>query len=179
MRKFSLLATTAVAVAALSTTTAAQGRGAGKAPTAKAPNVGTSAPRPAVHRLTDHRAARPEHGSWRHDEDKRHVAWRVTRHVEETGNDHGIDVHGHVQWHEHGTTASTGTTTTPPPTFEPNAISTKISKNPSQLAKVKAMLPTGMTIEEASAGFRNQGQFIAALNASKNQDSTSFSSKTR
>jgi hypothetical protein len=64
---------------------------------------------------------------------------------------------------------STGTTTTPPPTFEPNAISTKISKNPSQLAKVKTMLPAGMTIEEASAGFRNHGQFIAALNASRNQ----------
>jgi hypothetical protein len=31
------------------------------------------------------------------------------------------------------------------------------------------MLPTGMTIEEASTGFRNQGQFIAALNASRNQ----------
>jgi hypothetical protein len=27
-----------------------------------------------------------------------------------------------------------------------------------------------MTIEEASAGFRNQGQFIAALNVSKNQN---------
>jgi hypothetical protein len=26
-----------------------------------------------------------------------------------------------------------------------------------------------MTLEQASAGFRNQGQFIAALNASKNQ----------
>ena len=31
------------------------------------------------------------------------------------------------------------------------------------------MLPAGMTLEEASAGFRNQGQFLAALNASKNQ----------
>jgi hypothetical protein len=31
------------------------------------------------------------------------------------------------------------------------------------------MLPQGMTLEDASAGFRNQGQFIAALNASKNQ----------
>ena len=31
------------------------------------------------------------------------------------------------------------------------------------------MLPPNMTIEEASAGFHNQGQFIAALNASKNQ----------
>jgi hypothetical protein len=32
------------------------------------------------------------------------------------------------------------------------------------------MLPGTMTIEEASAGFRNQGQFIAALNVSKNQN---------
>jgi hypothetical protein len=28
------------------------------------------------------------------------------------------------------------------------------------------MLPAGMTLESATAGFRNQGQFIAALNAS-------------
>jgi hypothetical protein len=32
------------------------------------------------------------------------------------------------------------------------------------------MLPAGMTIEEASAGFRNQGQFMAALNVSRNQN---------
>jgi len=31
------------------------------------------------------------------------------------------------------------------------------------------MLPAGMTLEQASTGFRNQGQFIAALNASKNR----------
>jgi hypothetical protein len=31
------------------------------------------------------------------------------------------------------------------------------------------MLPKDMTLEQASAGFRNQGQFIAALNASKNR----------
>jgi hypothetical protein len=53
--------------------------------------------------------------------------------------------------------------------LEPNAISTRISKNPNQLARVMGLVPGGMTIEEASAGFRNQGQFIAALNASKNQ----------
>jgi len=35
---------------------------------------------------------RRKHGPQRHNEDKRAVAWRVTRHVEETGNDHGIDV---------------------------------------------------------------------------------------
>jgi hypothetical protein len=45
----------------------------------------------------------------------------------------------------------------------------KISSNPAQKARVEAMLPQGMTLEAATAGFRNQGQFLAALNASKNQ----------
>jgi hypothetical protein len=45
----------------------------------------------------------------------------------------------------------------------------KLSSNPSQLAKVQTMLPDNMTLEQASSGFRNQGQFIAALNASKNR----------
>ena len=44
-------------------------------------------------------------------------------------------------------------------------LSTKIGRNPQQLARIEAMLPAGMTIEDATAGFRNQGQFIAALKA--------------
>ena len=169
MRKFSLLATTAVAVAALSTTTAAQGRGAGKTPTAKAPNVSTSAPKaggPSTHGSSGSNAGStghsgttktsgPSHGE-SHGTSKKPATTTAST---STSTSNGTTT----------TTASTSTTTTPPPTFEPNAISTKISKNPSQLAKAKAMLPTGMTIEEASTGFRNQGQFIAALNASKNQ----------
>jgi hypothetical protein len=62
------------------------------------------------------------------------------------------------------TTPETGTTPAPP-----NAVSTKISGNPEQLARVQGMLPQGVTLEQATAGFRNQGQFIAALNASKSQ----------
>ena len=49
-------------------------------------------------------------------------------------------------------------------------IAANISKNPQLEARVKTMLPDGMTIEQASDGFRNQGQFIAALQASKNLD---------
>jgi hypothetical protein len=64
------------------------------------------------------------------------------------------------------TTTTTNTTTT---TATPNALSTKLSSNLNQLARITAMLPAGMTLEAATAGFRNQGQFIAALNASKNQ----------
>lgn len=53
-------------------------------------------------------------------------------------------------------------------TADPNAIATQISRDPQQKAHVEAMLPRGMTLEQASAGFRNQWQFIAALNASQN-----------
>jgi hypothetical protein len=42
--------------------------------------------------------------------------------------------------------------------------------NPNLRARLEAMLPSGMTLEEAAEGFRNQGQFIAALQQSKNHD---------
>jgi len=48
------------------------------------------------------------------------------------------------------------------------AIAANIAKDPKLEARVKAMLPPGMTLEDASDGFRNQGQFVAALQASKN-----------
>jgi hypothetical protein len=69
---------------------------------------------------------------------------------------------------DHDRTSTTGETTTAPSTGT-SAVAAKISHNPEQLARITAMLPAGMTLEQATAGFRNQGQFIAALNASKNQ----------
>lgn len=59
--------------------------------------------------------------------------------------------------------------TMPTPPTTPNKVSTKLTGNPARLARVQAMLPAGMTLEQASSGFRNQGQFLAALNASKNR----------
>jgi hypothetical protein len=50
-----------------------------------------------------------------------------------------------------------------------NLIAARITSNPDQMARVQAMLPAGMTVDQATAGFRNQAQFIAALNASKNR----------
>ena len=67
------------------------------------------------------------------------------------------------------TTSSNTANTTTPTTTGPNALSTKISRHPEQLAKISSMLPSGVTLDQATAGFRNQGQFIAALNASKTQ----------
>ncbi len=43
-----------------------------------------------------------------------------------------------------------------------------INKNPQLVARLTPLLPSGMTLEQAADGFKNQGQFIAALNASKN-----------
>jgi hypothetical protein len=46
----------------------------------------------------------------------------------------------------------------------------KIGKNPAQMAKIQPQLDAlGLSLEDATKGFRNPGQFIAALNASKNQ----------
>ena len=80
----------------------------------------------------------------------------------------GSDKSGKKSTTTSNTTASTTTTTTTA-TPGPNALTTKISSNPDQLAKITGMLPQGVTLDQATAGFRNQGQFIAALNASKNQ----------
>jgi len=59
------------------------------------------------------------------------------------------------------TTATSPTTTTSP-------IATKIAANPQLAARLQALLPTGATLATASTGFKNQGQFIAALHVSHN-----------
>jgi hypothetical protein len=50
------------------------------------------------------------------------------------------------------------------------SIAANIARSPRLEARLKTMLPAGMTLEQASGGFRNQGQFIAALEASKNNN---------
>lgn len=47
---------------------------------------------------------------------------------------------------------------------------TAVKTNPNQEARLLAMLPPGTTIQDASYGFRNRGQFIAAVNASANHN---------
>ena len=66
--------------------------------------------------------------------------------------------------------ASTSPTTTKPTTTAPplNPIAQKISNNHGLLPKVNALLPKGMSLDQATMGFKNQGQAIAALHASRN-----------
>lgn len=46
--------------------------------------------------------------------------------------------------------------------------SQRLANNPSLSTRLQPLLPAGATIAMASAGFRSQGQFVAALHVSKN-----------
>ena len=68
-------------------------------------------------------------------------------------------------------TTSTSTTdggNTTAPIVVSNPIADKISRNPKLAAKIASRLPSDMTLAQASTGFRNQGQFLAAVNVSRN-----------
>jgi hypothetical protein len=43
-----------------------------------------------------------------------------------------------------------------------------LPKNPKLAAKLQGMLPAGLAVDQAALGFRNQGQFVAAVNVSRN-----------
>jgi len=65
-------------------------------------------------------------------------------------------------------TTSGSTSTSTSTSARLNPIAAKISSKPQLDAKITAMLPKGMTLNQASMGFKNQGQFIAALHVSQN-----------
>src|SRR5262249_37073697 len=47
-------------------------------------------------------------------------------------------------------------------------ISQRIDRNPRLAARLQSLLPAGMTLDQAADGFKNQGQFIAALHVAHN-----------
>jgi hypothetical protein len=58
------------------------------------------------------------------------------------------------------TTAATGTTLTP--------VQQKLQRNTNLASKLQSRLPAGTDLNTAAAGFRNLGQFVAAVNVSNN-----------
>ena len=65
------------------------------------------------------------------------------------------------------TTAASNTTgTTTPVTLTP--VQQKLQKNTKLTAKLQARLPVGTDLMTAAAGFKNLGQFVAAVNVSNN-----------
>jgi hypothetical protein len=49
----------------------------------------------------------------------------------------------------------------------PLTVAQRIDAHPQLVTRLTPLLPSGMTIDQAAAGFKNQGQFIAALHVSK------------
>jgi hypothetical protein len=47
-------------------------------------------------------------------------------------------------------------------------VATRVANNPALVARVRPLLPAGTTLQSDAAGFRNQGQFLAALHVSRN-----------
>src|SRR5437773_8894761 len=55
-------------------------------------------------------------------------------------------------------------------TVKDTDIAGRISRNSELNDRIAKLLPAGMNLKTASTGFKNQGQFIAALHVSKNLD---------
>ncbi len=50
----------------------------------------------------------------------------------------------------------------------PVSVPQRIANNPALATRLQPLLPSGMTLASAASGFKNQGQFIAALHVSRN-----------
>ena len=48
------------------------------------------------------------------------------------------------------------------------AVVSRITANPALVTRLQPLVPSGMTLATAARGFKNQGQFIAALHVSRN-----------
>jgi hypothetical protein len=66
------------------------------------------------------------------------------------------------------TTDTTGTTATTQTPLTP--VQQKLQKNTNLASKLQSRLPAGTDVTKAAAGFRNLGQFVAAVNVSNNLD---------
>jgi hypothetical protein len=60
------------------------------------------------------------------------------------------------------------TTTAPMGNVRPDTPTTTYVKNPRLEERLRLMLPAGMTVQDASLGFKNWGQFVAAVHVSRN-----------
>jgi hypothetical protein len=81
------------------------------------------------------------------------------------------------------TTSTTPTTTetTPPPAGEPvqlTKVQEKLQRNTKLAAKLESRLPDGTNLMTAAEGFKNLGQFVAAVNVSNNHGYTFSELKT-
>ena len=77
-------------------------------------------------------------------------------------------------------TNTTGTTTTTTPTTTTlTPVQQKLQKNTNLASKLQGRLPAGTDLMTAAAGFKNLGQFVAAVNSSYNHQISFTELKTR
>jgi hypothetical protein len=70
--------------------------------------------------------------------------------------------------HKSTTAATTGTTSTGGTGTTLTPVQQKLQRNTSLATKLESRLPAGTDLNAAAAGFRNLGQFVAAVNVSNN-----------
>jgi hypothetical protein len=75
--------------------------------------------------------------------------------------------------------SKTATTTTAGSTTTLSPVQLKLQKNPNLASKLQSRLPAGTNLTRAASGFRNLGQFVAAVNASHNHGIPFAQLKTR
>ena len=79
--------------------------------------------------------------------------------IEHGGGDHGQNNHGQANKPvEPNKSVNSGK----------NDVSVRLRENPDLASKLQGMLPAGMNVETAANGFKNFGQFVAAVHVSKN-----------
>lgn len=83
-----------------------------------------------------------------------------------SGATHGASGATHGQGAAHAPTPPPGQAKHGGPTT--TGTSSAVPKNPKLAAKLQALLPGGLTVDQAADGFHNQGQFVAAVHVSNN-----------
>jgi hypothetical protein len=84
-----------------------------------------------------------------------------------TGSGVGVETSTNADVHAR-TSTSTSTGAGRAEAHSGAGIAAGIESNPELATRVRGMLSSGMSMSEAAAGFKNQGQFLAALHASQN-----------
>jgi len=81
---------------------------------------------------------------------------------------HSTGTHGNSSVKTNSTTTRTAKTTTTASTTTLTPVQQKLSTHTNLANKLRSRLPTGTDVVAAAGGFRNLGQFVAAVNVSHN-----------
>lgn len=92
------------------------------------------------------------------------IAWAQHGHGVAAAGGHGAP----PQFNTTAKTPASGSAAAASSAAQTNNVSTHLANNPALAARVQPLLPSGATLSSAATGFRNQGQFIAALHVSHN-----------